>query len=254
LAYAVIIPARYDSERLPGKPIIRAAKEVTGKYIIEHVYENALKAKGVRRVIVATDDERILNAVRSFGGQAELTSPKHKSGTDRIAEVAAHLADVEIVVNVQGDEPEVRPAQIEQVARLIESDSEAVVGTLAVPVTSEEELADPNTVKVVLDARGYAMYFSREPIPHVRGAQEQLKDSPVRHLKHIGIYSYRLDFLLSYSDLPPSGLELAERLEQLRVIESGFKIRVGITDFSPVGIDTEADLELWLERCRKAQA
>jgi 3-deoxy-manno-octulosonate cytidylyltransferase (CMP-KDO synthetase) len=246
VAYAVLIPARYGAERLPGKPIRPEVKKVTGRYLIEHVYENASRARGARHVVVATDDERIAAVVEGFGGRAVMTSAEHRCGTDRIAEAAEGLADVETIVNVQGDEPQIRPEQIELVAGLLDERPEASMGTLASPIREESELHDPNAVKVVLDAQGLALYFSRSSIPFVRGTSDWLAGSPLVHLKHLGIYSYRRDFLLRYSAMEPCGLEQAERLEQLRALYHGHRIAVGITEFCPIGIDTEADLERWL--------
>lgn len=244
---AVIIPARYASTRLPGKPIIERTREVTGKYIIQHVYERARRAPSVERVIVATDDERIARAVRSFGGEACMTSPDHQSGSDRIAEVARAL-DQPVIVNVQGDEPDIHPEQIEQVIGLLNDDEDAAMGTLAHPIESEAEWRDPNVVKVVLDARGYALYFTRSPVPFTRDAGGWSDAGPVNPLRHLGIYSFRREFLFRYTSLPPAPLELAERLEQLRALGAGYKIKVGITPFPCIGIDTPADLEAWLAR------
>lgn len=246
----VIIPARYESTRLPGKPIIEIARKVTGKYIIQHVYERAARAPSVSEVIVATDDRRIFDAVESFGGKARMTRSDHKSGTDRIAEVAAAL-DSSIIVNVQGDEPEIEPSQVEQVIRLLLEDENASMGTLAHPVDSAQVLHDPNAVKVVMDERGYALYFSRSPIPFVRDSKDWLRDSPAPILRHIGIYGFRWEFLLQYAAMSPSPLEMAEKLEQLRALSKGYKIKVGITQHQCVGIDTPEDLEKWLSLYRR---
>jgi len=245
----VIIPARYGSTRLPGKPVLEVAREVTGKYIIQHVYERAARASSVERVIVATDDRRVAEVVAGFGGEVRMTSAEHRSGTDRIAEVAAEL-DAPIIVNVQGDEPEIHPDQVEQVIQLLVEDREAVMGTLAHPIESREEWLDPNVVKVVLDADGCALYFSRSPIPYLRDYDGPLEAAPARPLHHLGIYSYRRDFLLLYAALPHSPLEEAEKLEQLRALGAGYRIKVGITDRRSIGIDTPADLEAWLDKYR----
>jgi 3-deoxy-manno-octulosonate cytidylyltransferase (CMP-KDO synthetase) len=245
----VIIPARYGSTRLPGKPVLEVAREVTGKYIIQHVYERASRAPSVERVIVATDDPRIADVVGKFGGDARMTSTEHRSGTDRIAEVAARL-DEPIIVNVQGDEPEVRPEQVEQVIQALAEDEAAVMGTLAHPVESLDEWRDPNVVKVVLDADGCALYFSRSPIPYLRDYAGPPDDAPARPLHHLGIYSYRRDFLLRYAALPRSPLEEAEKLEQLRALAAGYRIRVAITPYASIGIDTPADLKAWLDKHR----
>lgn len=246
---AVIIPARYGSTRLPGKPVLPKPREVTGKYIIQHVYERAAKAQSAAVVIVATDDRRVADAVRDFGGLARMTRDDHASGTDRIAEVAAGL-DHSIVVNVQGDEPEILPEQVDQVVRLLDDDPEASMSTLATPIETTETWRDPNVVKVVMDRRGRALYFSRSPIPYARDYEGPPSGAPARPLHHLGIYGYRRDFLLSYADLPASALEESEKLEQLRALEAGFAIEVGITHHRPIGIDTRADLEAWLARHR----
>jgi len=248
---AVIIPARYASTRLPGKPILEAAREATGKYIIQHVYERAAGAPSVARVIVATDDERIARVVEGFGGEARLTSPDHENGTDRIAEAAAGV-DAPVIVNVQGDEPEVRPEQVEQVIGLLAQDEAAVMGTLAHPIGSEGEWRDPNVVKVVVDGDGCALYFSRSPVPYTRDAGGWSEHGPVNPLRHLGIYSYRREFLARYAALAPAPLETAERLEQLRALSAGYRIRVGLTPFFCIGIDTPEDLNAWLARHRVA--
>ena len=245
----VIIPARYESARLPGKPILPVAREVTGKYLVQHVYEQAAQAPSVSEVIVATDDERIFAAVESFGGNARMTSPAHRNGTERIAEVAAQI-ETTVVVNVQGDEPQIEPDQVEQVIRLLAEDEDAAMATLAHRIDSEETWRDPNAVKVVVDDEGYALYFSRSVIPFVRGSRNWLRDSPLRPLRHLGIYSYRREFLLKYASMPPAPLEEAEKLEQLRALCAGYKIKVGITDHQGIGIDTPEDLERWLSLYR----
>jgi 3-deoxy-manno-octulosonate cytidylyltransferase (CMP-KDO synthetase) len=245
----VIIPARYASTRLPGKPILEAAREATGKYLIQHVYERAAAAPSVTQVIVATDDDRIACAVRGFGGEVRMTSPDHESGTDRIAEAASDVG-APVVVNVQGDEPEIRPEQIEQVIRLLADDDTAVIGTLAHPIATEQEWRDPNVVKVVTDADGCALYFSRSPIPYTRDADGWAAHGPLNPLRHMGIYSYRREFLTRYAAMPPAPLELAERLEQLRALSGGYRIKVGLTPFFCLGIDTPEDLEAWLARHR----
>jgi 3-deoxy-manno-octulosonate cytidylyltransferase (CMP-KDO synthetase) len=249
LTAAVIIPARYASSRLPGKPILERVREATGRYLVQHVYERAARARGVSRVIVATDDERIAEAVRGFGGEARMTSASHPSGTDRIAEVARDL-EAPIVVNVQADEPEIEPEQVEQTVELLDDDPGAVMGTLAHPIESEETWRDPNAVKVVVDAHGCALYFSRSPIPFVRDSEDWLRDTPARPLRHIGIYAYRRPFLLRYATMPPAPLEQAEKLEQLRALSAGYRIKVGLTPRAPVGIDTPQDLDRWLARFR----
>jgi len=249
LKATVIIPARYDSTRLPGKPILEVAREVTGKYIVQHVYERAAQAPSADEVVVATDDERIFAVVEGFGGKACMTSRSHRNGTERIAEVARRL-DTPIVVNVQGDEPQIEPDQVEQVIQLLAEDESAVMGTLAYVIDREETLRDPNAVKVVVDDHGYALYFSRSPIPFVRDSDDWLRDTPSPHLRHLGIYSYRRQFLLDYVAMPPAPIEKAEKLEQLRALSAGYKIKVGLTEYRCIGIDTPADLDRWLSLYR----
>ncbi len=246
---AVIIPARYDSRRLRGKAVLPRALRVTGKYIIQHVYDRAAEARLADLVIVATDDRRIADAVREFGGDVCMTRRDHRSGTDRITEVAAQLAHP-IIVNVQGDEPEILPRQVDQAVELLLEDPDAVMSTLATPVRSCEEWRDPNVVKVVLDNQGRALYFSRSAIPFYRDHDGALPDAPTLPLHHLGIYGYRRDFLLGYGALPRSALEESEKLEQLRALEAGYSIKVGITRHRPIGIDTPRDLEAWLARHR----
>jgi len=243
----VIIPARYASTRLPGKAILPEAKERTGKYLIQHVYDRAKQAQRISRVLVATDHPKIREVVLEFGGEAVMTSPEHKSGTDRVAEAAAGI-DADIIVNVQGDEPEIHPEVIDSLVAMLEEDPSAQMATLATPITDLRDLADPNCVKVVVDAKGYAIYFSRYPIPYVRESAEQLHVEDFPYLAHIGIYGYRRDFLMSYCKLPPSRLEQAEKLEQLRAIENGWKIKVAVTPHRSMGVDTEEDFKRFLEK------
>jgi 3-deoxy-manno-octulosonate cytidylyltransferase (CMP-KDO synthetase) len=242
-----IIPARFASVRLPGKPILR---DPAGKTIIEYVCAAASAAARISRVIVATDDDRIAAVVREAGYEARMTSPNHPSGSDRIAEVVASLQS-DIVVNVQGDEPMIRPEMIDQVISLLQDDAECQVSTLVTPINSSAELADPNVVKVVVDNQWRALYFSRSPIPYVRGAKDQLAESPLPHLHHIGMYGYRRPFLLQYVKLPRPAVEDAEKLEQLRVLAAGHRIKVGVTPHAPIGIDTPEDFEAF---CRRAQS
>ncbi len=237
---AVIIPARFASVRLPGKPLL----EVAGKPIVQYVYENASRAGRVGEVMVATDDERILKAVERFGGRAVMTSPDCHSGSDRVAEVVARgLTDAEVVVNLQGDEPELRPEQLDTLIESMAS-AEVEMATLAVEMTDPDMLADAAQVKVVIDVRGDALYFSRAPIPHRRDPGSDR----LRFLKHIGVYAYRRSFLERLARLKPTPLEETEKLEQLRVLEHGHRIRVTRTDFCPVGIDTPDDLERFRNR------
>jgi 3-deoxy-manno-octulosonate cytidylyltransferase (CMP-KDO synthetase) len=228
-----IIPARYGAVRFPGKVLA----DLAGKPVIRHVYERAVRASTVSRVIVATDDERIADAVRSFGGAAVMTSPGHPSGTDRIAE-AARAVGGDIIVNVQGDEPLIEPSVIDAVVTRITGDEAIVCSTAASPIADEAVYRDPNAVKVTIDTAGQALYFSRSPLPYYRdgyaGGGAYL---------HAGIYCFRRDFLELFTSLKPTPLEKAEKLEQLRILEHGFRIGVVITCSAPKGIDTEADLE-----------
>lgn len=234
-----VIPSRYGSQRLPAKPLI----DLAGKTMVERVYGQARQCRLLSRVVVATDDERIVRAVRAFGGDVLMTSPELASGTDRVAAVARSI-EGEIFVNIQGDEPLMPSAMIEQAVRVVLEDPEALVGTLAKRMTQGEDLANPATVKVVLNRRGYALYFSRSPIPHVRG------ESDIRRwlgshafYKHIGIYVFRREFLSRYSALGESTLESVEKLEQLRILDHGYSIKVGITEHDSVPVDTAEDAE-----------
>jgi len=241
-----IIPARYSSTRLPGKPLLLLARMP----MIMHVVERASRARMVSRVIVATDDQRILEAVRAHGGEAQMTSPALTSGTDRVAEVAAEL-DFEFVVNVQGDEPLIEPSTIDASLRPLIEDSQIQISTTSEPVTSVEDVFNPNVVKVVTDARGRALYFSRSPIPHVRlaagvslketlGANSNLLSN---YRKHSGLYAYRAGFLQQFASMEPSPLERVEGLEQLRALENGFDIRVVPVAHRSIGVDTAQDYE-----------
>ncbi len=231
----IVIPARYASSRLPGKPLLRE----TGKYLIQHVFEQAQRAACAAEVIVATDDERILTAARGFRARAELTSPDHASGTDRVAEVAARLA-ADVVINLQGDEPQIEPAAIDLLADLMR-DPAADMATLAVPITEPEPYLSPNVVKVVCDDRGRALYFSRAPIPVVRDGAPDFAARPSRFLQHLGVYAYRREALLKIAATAPHPLEQSEKLEQLRVLATGGTITVGTVPRAHRGIDTPAD-------------
>jgi 3-deoxy-manno-octulosonate cytidylyltransferase (CMP-KDO synthetase) len=235
---AIIIPARYQSSRLRGKPLLRE----TGKYLIQHVYERALKARNIDRVIVATDDSRIVAAVESFGGRAAMTSSDHISGTDRVAEVA-HGLDAEAIINLQGDEPLIEPSAIEMLPALLERNPEAAMATLAVPLSSVERWQNPNCTKVVCDDRGRALYFSRSPIPYVRDGQPDFAAQPPQFLQHLGVYAYRRAFLLRLAALEPASLEQLEKLEQLRALALGRAIQVGIVAHSSPGVDTYEDYQ-----------
>lgn len=241
-----MIPARYASTRLPGKVLL----DLAGKPMIQRVYERCGQAELLDDVLVATDDERVRDAVEAFGGRVEMTGCDHCSGTDRLAEVAERL-DCDIVVNVQGDEPMIEPEAIDAAVEPFLSDDDLQMGTIATRIDDLEEHLDPAAVKVVIDADGWALYFSRAPIPYFRvGPGEAQPDAPRRHpvsgmapLKHIGLYVYRREMLLWYSGLEPSALERTEGLEQLRVLEAGRRIRVVVVDYSPIGVDTPEDLE-----------
>lgn len=231
-----IIPARYASTRFPGKPLAMLG----GQTVIQRVYEQVSGALG--EAYVATDDERILRAVRQFGGRAVMTRADHRSGTDRIEEAAEQLqTDADVIINVQGDEPFVQRSQLETVKSLF-ADPEAQICTLGKPFESMEAVMNPNSPKIVCDVRGYALYFSRSPIPYVRGREQQEWLQAFPFLKHIGLYAYRREVLREITRLPQSPLELAESLEQLRWLQHGYRIRVGLTDVETVGIDTPADL------------
>lgn len=241
MKFRVVIPARYASVRLPGKPL----RLIAGKPLIAHVYARAV-ASGAAEVIIATDDERIASACREFGAETVMTRADHATGTDRIAEVATtrQWGPRELVVNLQGDEPLMPPENVAQVAALLESDPSAAVATLSAPLHSVAELEDPNIVKVVCGHAGHALYFSRAPIPWQRAAPS--RDSRARLAgasRHVGIYAYRVQALLTLSRLPSTPLEEAERLEQLRALEHGFGIAVAAAATTPgPGVDTEADL------------
>jgi 3-deoxy-manno-octulosonate cytidylyltransferase (CMP-KDO synthetase) len=233
---AIIIPARYASTRLPGKPLLRQ----TGKYLVQHVYERACQARRASQVVVATDDPRILAAVQSFGGQAVMTRRNHVSGTDRVAEVAANL-DVDAVINLQGDEPLIDPADLDLLPELLQSDSDAEIATLATPITSVEQWHNPSCVKVVCDTAGQALYFSRSPIPFVRDGRPAFTMQPPLFLQHLGLYAYRRDSLLRLATMQPAPLEQLERLEQLRALAGGYRIRVGVVRAAGNGVDTYED-------------
>ena len=231
-----VIPARYASTRLPGKPLA----PIAGKPMIQHVHDRVRQAQRVNRVVVATDDSRILDAVRSFGGEAVMTRGDHRSGSERVAEVAVQIP-ADIYINVQGDEPLIEPAAVDALVEAMNTGEEPPVqlGTLCVPIQSPADIMDPNIVKVVLDFQGDALYFSRAPIPWVRDAAQGVH---ARHFKHLGIYAYRREPLLEFPTLPPGELEKLEQLEQLRFLENGYKIRVAETSFDSVSVDVPADI------------
>lgn len=233
-----IIPARYASTRFPGKPLV----DIDGKSMIQRVYEQACSALSLDKVVIATDDERIITAVKSFGGDYALTRSDHQSGTDRCAEVAEKLQGFDIIINIQGDEPFIDPLQIDLLGSCFQ-DPGVQLATLVKKIYTEEELFNHNTPKVVLNAAQEAIYFSRHTIPFIRKADEENWLSVHHFYKHIGIYGYKADTLQQITRLQPSSLELAESLEQLRWIENGFKIQTRITDLESVAVDTPEDLE-----------
>lgn len=247
-----VIPARYGSQRLPGKPLA----DLCGKPMIQHVYERVAQARTIDWCLVATDDERIAATVRAFGGHAVLTPENLPTGTDRVAFVARSLRDATIVVNVQGDEPLMEPAMIDEAVRVVLSNPDTAVGTLVREIENVQDLTNPGVVKVVLDAEKRCLYFSRSPIPFVRDRQSS-SSHPVyekvagtdgwlkhhRYYKHIGLYVYRRDFLLRLSEMAQTPLEAAEQLEQLRILEHGHTIQAAVTNYDSTPVDTPADLE-----------
>lgn len=226
----VVIPARYHSTRLPGKPLV----DIAGRPMIEHVYRRACSASRARATLVATDDHRVHAAVRTFGGDVILTRSDHRNGMERVAEVAANVT-ADCIVNLQGDEPLVDPRLIDLVLETLEADPDIALATLRTPLASAETAADPNVVKVVVDMRGFALYFSRAAIPHGSRATSRV-------YKHIGLYAYRREALLQIAACDPTPLERAERLEQLRALEHGYRIATAETEDDPVGVDTAEDL------------
>lgn len=237
MKFVGIIPARYASTRFPGKPLALLG----GKYVIQHVYETVSQTLG--EAYVATDDNRIYNAVLEFGGKAVMTRTDHKSGTDRIMEAADKLGtDADVIVNVQGDEPFVQPSQIQALCHCFDEES-TQIATIGKPFADMEQVRNQNSPKIVVDMRGYAMYFSRSIIPFVRGVEPQKWIGAFPFLKHLGLYAYRLNVLKQITRLPQSPLEKAESLEQLRWLQYGYRVKVGLTNVETVGIDTPEDLE-----------
>jgi 3-deoxy-manno-octulosonate cytidylyltransferase (CMP-KDO synthetase) len=230
----VVIPARYGSTRLPGKPLVSLA----GKPMIQRVYERAKMAQRAERVIVATDDERIVKAVEGFGGEARMTRTEHRTGTERTAEVAAR-EEGDVFVNVQGDEPLLDPGAIDVAVDALLEEPQALISTVATPIKTPGDIMDPNVVKTVLDFDGNALYFSRAPIPWVRDTAGKIQ---VRHLKHLGLYVFKRDALLEYATLPQGELEKIEHLEQLRWMENGWKIRVAEVEHDAVSVDVPEDV------------
>lgn len=230
-----VIPARYASVRFPGKPLA----SIAGRPMIQYVVDGVRRARGVSRVVVATEDERIKAAVESFGGEAIMTRPEHRTGTDRVAEVATHLA-ADIYVNVQGDEPLIDAGTVDAVIAEMADDNSVQVSTPCTAILEPKDIMDPNIVKVARDFEGNALYFSRAPIPWVR---DTTATREVRHWKHIGLYAFRRDALLEFPTLPPGELESIEQLEQLRWLENGFRIRVVETNYDAVSVDVPGDVE-----------
>jgi len=245
-----VIPSRYASQRLPAKPLV----DLDGKPMVQRVYEQAKKSRLLDRVVVATDDVRIEEAVRGFGGDVMLTSQEIKSGSDRVAAVALHM-EGDIFVNIQGDEPLMAPEMIDQGVRLLLDNTSAPVGTLIRQISSYEELLNPNVVKVVLNNSGYALYFSRAAVPYVRGETDRSRWLEWHTFyKHIGLYIYQRKFLMQYAQLPISQLEKAEKLEQLRILEAGYKMITGITAYDSISIDTPEDVDRVIKLLRQTSS
>ena len=230
----VVIPSRYASTRLPGKPLVPLA----GKPMVQHVYERAKRAQTVHRVIVATDDQRIMDAVTAFGGEARMTRSDHRTGTERIAEVAAHEPG-EVFVNVQGDEPLIDPVAIDTAVGALLEEPQAQISTVATPIRHAGDIMDPNVVKTVLDFDGNALYFSRAPIPWIRDTQQKVH---VKYWKHLGLYVFQREALLEFPTLPQGELERIEQLEQLRWLENGWKMRVAEVAHDAVSVDVPEDV------------
>ena len=243
----IVIPARLHSTRLPEKLLLAE----TGKPLIQHTYEAASKASKPTGVLVATDHQSILTVVQGFGGHAVMTDPDAPSGTDRVAEAATTIPEADIIVNVQGDEPDISATAIDLAIELLESNPDAVMSTLATPIRTQQKLEDPSCVKVTVDSNGLAMYFSRSKIPHPREwSDELLEKNPPVFLQHVGLYAYRRDFLLQLSKLPQSMYEKVESLEQLRVLSLGYAISVGVINETAIGIDTQADYDEFVSQYR----
>jgi 3-deoxy-manno-octulosonate cytidylyltransferase (CMP-KDO synthetase) len=233
-AVIVVIPSRFGSTRLPGKPLVTLA----GKAMVQHVYERAKKAQTVHKVLVATDDQRIIDAVQSFGGEARMTRSDHRTGTERIAEVAVHEQG-DIFINVQGDEPLIDPLSIDAAVAALLEEPPAQIATVATPIRHASDIMDPNVVKTVLDFEENALYFSRAPIPWVRDTQQKIH---VKYWKHLGLYAFQRDALLEYPTLPQGELEKIEQLEQLRWLENGWRIRVAEVPHDAVSVDVPEDI------------
>lgn len=229
-----IIPARFESSRFPGKVLV----DISGKTMLQRVWERAKSASSLEKVIIACDDQRIMKVAGDFGAEVVMTSKHHNSGTDRITEIVNPL-DVDVVVNIQADEPLIHPSMINAIVEIFKTDSSVQISTLVRKITNKEELFNPNVVKVVVDKNNFALYFSRAAIPHL-AANSDVKD--VIYYKHIGLYAYTKDFLFIFKKLPSSTLESIEKLEQLRILENGYKIKVAETKFDTIGVDKPEDL------------
>ena len=239
-----VIPARYDSTRFPGKVLASD----TGKYLVQHTFERACAAKTVNQVLIAADDERVIKACKTFTDKCVMTSAKHQSGTDRIAEAVADTKAA-IVINLQADEPEIDPYCIDHLVTLLKDAPDAQMATLVAPFENIDQIDDPNVVKAIVDHRGRAIYFSRSPIPYDRDAAGT---GPIKkYLRHIGIYAYRKDFLMKITQTPQTPLEICEKLEQLRVLESGYSIIAGKVEHAWAGIDTPQQYADFVKRYRK---
>ncbi len=244
----IVIPARLASSRLPEKPLLKE----TGKYLIQHVYEVACRSNRADRVVIATDDERIMAAARSFGAEARMTRSDHPSGTDRVAEVALAL-DCDLIVNLQGDEPQIDPSSLDLLFDLLDKNPQSPMATLATPIPNEEAYLNPNCVKVVMDENGRALYFSRSPIPYYRDSVVTFAMDFPPAWQHLGLYGYRKDFLLGVGKMAPHPLEKAEKLEQLRVLAHGIPLMVGKVVHKGLGIDTPEEYRAFVDFCKKNQ-
>ncbi|MBB6270163.1 3-deoxy-manno-octulosonate cytidylyltransferase (CMP-KDO synthetase) [Pedobacter cryoconitis] len=233
-----IIPARYASTRFPGKPLI----DINGKSMIQRVYEQACSSASLDKVVIATDDDRIIAEIRRFGGEYAKTRPDHQSGTDRCAEVAENFRGFDVIINIQGDEPYIDPVQIDLLSSCFQN-PKVELATLVKKISSEEELFNQNIPKVVLNSNQEAIYFSRQTIPFIRTAAPQDWLKTFQFYKHIGIYGYTTETLLKITKLKPSSLEVAESLEQLRWLENGYKIQTKVTDLETIAVDTPEDLD-----------
>ncbi len=241
-----VIPARYGSTRLKGKVLA----DLCGKPMIQHVWENAKKAKLLDRLMIACDDAKVKKICEGFGAEAVMTSKDCASGTDRIAEAVKSL-NTEIVVNIQGDEPLVSPTMIDDMTKALLENKACMMSTVIKPITDAKDIENPNVVKVVVDHQGFALYFSRSAIPYNR---EGISSNKVKYYKHFGLYAYRKDFLLSFKNLPPSSLEQIEKLEQLRVLQAGYKIKTVETNFNAIAVDTKEDLKRVEDVLRKKKS